>query len=302
MNQANNHLTTEMLKDNLELLFQKKQTMPETVEWSIARYQALGNMTVTECGELNYSFASTRYSKKYLDLQFCIRGNKYCPKNCEGCPIHEVETVDLLTFKFNPLYLKRLVGKSIPETKKEKILSFKYPKAFTQKLDITQQHRSILDGLVGEDKYSGNTLENIFVYAKVNELLHYSITHIADDATEVAVCPFLAEADGINRIYDARDILMQSLDHPITIKELSRKVAINECYLKKGFKEVFGATIFEFYQNKRMEHARYLLYEKGLSVTDAAELLGYSSISHFSSAFKKFTGIKPCELLLQAKI
>ena len=33
---------------------------------------------------------------------------------------------------------------------------------------------------------------------------------------------------------------------PITIRELSRKVAINECYLKKGFKEMFGTTIFDF--------------------------------------------------------
>jgi AraC family transcriptional regulator len=78
---------------------------------------------------------------------------------------------------------------------------------------------------------------------------------------------------------------------------LSRKVAINECYLKKGFKEMFGTTIFDFYQGQRMEHAKYLLYEKGLSVTEVSVMLGYSSISHFSTAFKKHTGLKPCELL-----
>ena len=76
-------------------------------------------------------------------------------------------------------------------------------------------------------------------------------------------------------------------------------VAINECYLKKGFKEMFGTTIFDFYQNQRMEHARYLLYEKGLSVSEVSLLLGYSSISHFSTAFKKHTGLKPCELLIR---
>ena len=59
---------------------------------------------------------------------------------------------------------------------------------------------------------------------------------------------------------------------------------MNECYLKKGFKEVFGTTIFDFYQQQRMEHAKYLLYEKSLSVTDVSALLGYSSISHFSAA------------------
>ena len=93
--------------------------------------------------------------------------------------------------------------------------------------------------------------------------------------------------------------MIQHIGEPITIKELSRKVAINECYLKKGIKEMFGTTIFVFYQGQRMEHAKFLLYEKGLSVTEVSVMLGYSSISHFSTAFKKHTGLKPCELLLR---
>ena len=98
----------------------------------------------------------------------------------------------------------------------------------------------------------------------------------------------------------AREILLEQIGEPITIRQLSRRVAMNECYLKKGFKELFGTTIFEFYQNQRMEHAKYLLYEKGLTVTEVSSMLGYSSISHFSTAFKKQTGLKPCELLLRA--
>ena len=83
------------------------------------------------------------------------------------------------------------------------------------------------------------------------------------------------------KLSKAREILIQHIGEPITIKELSRKVAINECYLKKGFKEMFGTTIFDFYQSQRMEHARYLLYEKGLSVTDVsmhARLFFYLSL------------------------
>jgi len=90
---------------------------------------------------------------------------------------------------------------------------------------------------------------------------------------------------------------LKKIEAPITIKEFASKGVMNECYLNKGFKEVFGTTIFDFYQQQRMEHAKYLLYEKSLSVTDVSALLGYSSISHFSAAFKKHTGLKPCELL-----
>jgi AraC-like DNA-binding protein len=60
---------------------------------------------------------------------------------------------------------------------------------------------------------------------------------------------------------------------------------------------MYGITIFDFYQSQRMEHARYLLYEKGMSVTEVSIQLGYSSISHFSTAFKKHTGLNPCDLL-----
>ncbi|HJU45711.1 MAG TPA: AraC family transcriptional regulator, partial [Chitinophagaceae bacterium] len=93
-------------------------------------------------------------------------------------------------------------------------------------------------------------------------------------------CKFLCNETDRGKIVKARDILLQQLGEPLTIKELSRKVAINECYLKKGFKELFGATIFDFYQSERMQYARYLLYEKGLSVTEVSFMLGYSSISH----------------------
>ena len=128
-------------------------------------------------------------------------------------------------------------------------------------------------------------------------LLLYSMECMVGEKEDSFSCKFLANEADRDKISMAREILLKHISEPLTIKELSRKVAINECYLKKGFKEMYGTTIFDFFQSQRMEHAKYLLYEKGLSVTDVSLLLGYSSISHFSTAFKKHTGLKPCELL-----
>ena len=144
-----------------------------------------------------------------------------------------------------------------------------------------------------------DSLENIYINAQTQMLLLYSLEcMLGDKDIETFQCKFLTNDSDREKIVRSREILLQHIGEPITIKELSRKVAINECYLKKGFKELFGTTIFDFYQSQRMEHARYLLYEKGLSVTEVSMMLGYSSISHFSTAFKKHTGLKPCELLL----
>jgi AraC-like DNA-binding protein len=114
---------------------------------------------------------------------------------------------------------------------------------------------------------------------------------------QVPACRFLAYESEREKIMEARLILEHQLDQPMTIRELSRKVAINECYLKKGFKALTGKTIHEYQQDLRISKAKELLSRDGLSVTDVANTLGYSSISHFSTAFKRVTGMKPCELL-----
>ena len=113
----------------------------------------------------------------------------------------------------------------------------------------------------------------------------------------VPACRFLANDTEREKIFEAKAIMEATLDQPLTIKELSRKVAMNECYLKKGFKTLTGKTINEYQQHLRVSKAKELLQQKGQTVSEVASLLGYSSISHFSTAFKKATGLKPCELL-----
>lgn len=114
---------------------------------------------------------------------------------------------------------------------------------------------------------------------------------------QVPACRFLAYESERQKIKEACLILEQQIDQPLTIKELSRRVAINECYLKKGFKALTGKTIHEYQQELRITKAKELLQQQGRSVTEVANTLGYSSISHFSTAFKRVTGMKPCELL-----
>lgn len=114
---------------------------------------------------------------------------------------------------------------------------------------------------------------------------------------QVPACRFLAYESEREKIKEACLVLEQNLDKPLTIPELAKKVAINECYLKKGFKALVGKTVHDYHQDLRIAKAKELLQGQGLTVTEVAHTLGYSSISHFSTAFKRVTGMKPCELL-----
>jgi AraC-like DNA-binding protein len=209
-----------------------------------------------------------------------------------------MESVDMLSFVFSSTLLEQFVKSRISNnTISEDLLSFRHQHAFSRSLSLCGRTKVVLEGLLNHN-YT-DSLENIFVNAQTQMLLLYSLDCMDEKEIDVINCKFLANEADREKVLKAREVLIQQIGEPITIKELSRKVAMNECYLKKGFKEMFGTTIFDFYQSQRMEHAKYLLYEKGLTVTEVSVMLGYSSISHFSTAFKKHTGLKPCELLLR---
>jgi AraC-like DNA-binding protein len=297
---ANQHL----VDSSMDILYVKEQHIPGSIQYSIKRYHSPSPLASEDTGMMVYHYTG-RQEKNYLELRYCTTGNRYCEeKSCAKCnqlPTNNCsgksQTVDLFTFHFTSSFLNQFTHNVKVSSRKDDVLAFKHPSSFTKIFPVCNRKRTVLDSLLNHS-YSGS-LENIFVNAKIHELLLYSLECLVDEKEEGFSCKFLANDLDREKILNAREVLLKHIGEPITIKELSRKVAINECYLKKGFKEIFGTTIFDFYQQQRMEHAKYLLYEKGLSVTDVSALLGYSSISHFSTAFKKHTGLKPCELLLR---
>lgn len=294
---------------NTQLLQTTARQIPGAVHYTIQRFQKPVQVLLEDKGVLKYEYQSAAAKENFLELRFCLTGNMYCNQllnDCRQCKVHQstdcnekIESIDVLSFVYSSALLSQLVkAKQNTDTLTENVLTFKHTTSFTKIIPLCNRTRAVLEGLLNHT-YT-DTLENIYVNAQTQMLLLYSLDcMLGEKEIDTITCKFLANDLDREKIIKAREILIQHIGEPITIKELSRKVAINECYLKKGFKELFGTTVFEFYQSQRMEHAKYLLYEKGLSVTDVSALLGYSSISHFSTAFKKHTGLKPCELLFR---
>jgi AraC-like DNA-binding protein len=304
--------TTEFLPHwtsfTTDVIFEEARQIPGSVQYAIKRFAKPTDWMGDEIGQMRYHYEAAAPEKNYLELRFCLIGNMYCRKyqnECNQCKAHfsafcneKIESVDFISFRFSAIHLAQFVKWRIDNNAlSEKILSFKHTSSFTRTVPLCQRTRNVLAGLLNHN-YS-DSLENIFVNAQTQTLLLYSLDCMDDKKLDVINCKFLSNEADREKVTKAREVLLQHIGQPITIKQLSRRVAMNECYLKKGFKEMFGTTIFDFYQSQRMEHAKYLLYEKGLSVTEVSALLGYSSISHFSTAFKKHTGLKPCELLLR---
>ena len=99
------------------------------------------------------------------------------------------------------------------------------------------------------------------------------------------------------QIYKAREILLADLTRPpLTIRQLSRKVALNEFKLKTGFKHFFSIGVFECFQRARMERAKILLLTTTKPIKEISVLSGYPRMTNFITAFRKHFGYTPASL------
>lgn len=95
------------------------------------------------------------------------------------------------------------------------------------------------------------------------------------------------------RFLFARQYLIDHISLPPSIEELARIAGLNSFKLKNGFKELFGEPIYKYLNTFRMEKAKWLILGGEKNMTQIAFELGFSSLQHFSAAFKKAHGCSP---------
>ncbi|MCE5172360.1 AraC family transcriptional regulator [Paenibacillus profundus] len=103
--------------------------------------------------------------------------------------------------------------------------------------------------------------------------------------------------DDITKLKRVHELVQIHVEQPLSIRELAKQVGMNECKLKKGFREMFGMTIFELVRQKRMEKALWYMEVERLNVGETAVSVGYSNASNFTTTFRKHYGCNPSEYL-----
>ena len=74
---------------------------------------------------------------------------------------------------------------------------------------------------------------------------------------------------------------------------LSEKMNHDYTYLSNLFSEIQGTTIEHFIISHKIERIKELIIYGELNITEIAWKMGYSSVAHLSSQFKKVTGLSP---------
>ena len=77
-----------------------------------------------------------------------------------------------------------------------------------------------------------------------------------------------------------------SSPEPLRVKELAKRAGFEENYFIRRFKNALGMTPYAFLRSRRLYKARELIAD-GMSVTHAAEAVGYENASSLSRALGK---------------
>ena len=88
----------------------------------------------------------------------------------------------------------------------------------------------------------------------------------------------------------------------LTLDQLAEEAHMNKFYLSHAFKQEYGISPINYMISRRLEESKYLLAETDLSMSQIAQLLGFSSLSYFSQVFHRTQGISPMEYRQQNKV
>ncbi|PUB29366.1 AraC-like DNA-binding protein [Elizabethkingia sp. YR214] len=179
-------------------------------------------------------------------------------------------------------------------------------------LFYSYEKSSILKGLLQ------NTQPYLFeqiLYPSLQEIVNDIISENPEEAFELfflrvkaeeLICRLLMElgkrddkqlyalnVQDIETIYKIRGLMLEDLGKPPIISELSALAGMSPTKLKRLFSQIFGNSIFSYYQEFRMKEAAKLLKENRSSVSDVGYRLGFTNLGHFSKVFKQHIGINP---------
>ncbi|WP_316842435.1 AraC family transcriptional regulator [Pedobacter gandavensis] len=171
-----------------------------------------------------------------------------------------------------------------PEAADQNIILFS-----EQHLHITPEINAILNGI--ENSPHTGFCERLFLESKVIELLAIKISQL-ELLQQQQPAPRLKQEE-LDKMQEVREILIQNIDRPFSLRTLAHMVGTNEFNLKKQFKAAYGTTVYGYLNQYKMEQAKAMLLQGDSRVSEVSEKMGYKHATHFTSAFKKYFGYLP---------
>ena len=102
------------------------------------------------------------------------------------------------------------------------------------------------------------------------------------------------ELADLTHLRRARDFIDRYYALPLDVPTIAHAALMSPAHFSRKFRAVYGETPYSYLMTRRFERAKALLRE-GVTVTDACNAVGCTSLGSFSSRFSELVGVTPSE-------
>jgi AraC-like DNA-binding protein len=282
-------IKTDLADISVQELAGEEYSIRLTIGRFFKRIAAAGNLKNNGLYSYFMLKGNLRKEIKTLD-KFHLRQDHYVcfitePTSCLAKFEKDVEyrVVDLF---YSPLLLNELLP-FFPELKE--VLFGSTAVSLTQKTWWTvPSMKEIINQLIN-CPYNESTRQFYFDL-KVRELLYQMLEHAYKrKPSENSFTPWEAA-----KIHEVKTILESYISKkPPSVRSLSKRVALNEYKLKRGFKQYFNAGMFEWLLEQKMQYARKLILTTNKPIKEICGMAGYPLTTNFITAFRRRFGVTP---------
>lgn len=95
------------------------------------------------------------------------------------------------------------------------------------------------------------------------------------------------------RIREVQAFLSANLDRDVDLRAIAREASLSPFYFTRQFTAYVGIPPYRYLIRLRIERAMELLGASELTVTQICHRVGFNSLSHFTTTFRRHTGLSP---------
>ncbi|MCG2417831.1 AraC family transcriptional regulator [Aequorivita sp. F47161] len=139
-----------------------------------------------------------------------------------------------------------------------------------------------------------NFMRKLFLEGMAYQILTHQILQYQDDRMDEGLRTLLRSSE-VKQIHHISELIENNISQIPTVENLAREAGLNINKLQEGFKKLYGDTVNNYVQKKRLEAAYNLLIRTDLTISEIVNAIGLSSKSYFSKIFKEKHQISPSE-------
>ena len=227
------------------------------------------------------------------DREFALYGSGLAPKELNVGPKQKALEVEV---SIQPETLCSFIGSSgqLPSALQHLVRPIEQEN-YTRVAKITPLMESVMWQIL-RCPYQGIT-KRMYLESKALELVSLVLEQESEiQKGEQAIKPL--NAGTLERIHYAKTLLLQNLHYPPSLPDLAKQAKLNEYTLKRGFRQVFGTTVFAYLHIYRLKQARQLLATGQMTVSEVMSAVGFADRHYFAAVFRKQFGLSLREFLM----